>query len=32
MPNTNDVGVKTITLQKGDPTNTAVISAGLDDK
>jgi hypothetical protein len=29
---TNDVSVKTIQLQEGDPTKTAVISTGLDDK
>jgi hypothetical protein len=31
-PNTNDIGVKTIQLQEGDLSKTALISAGLDDK
>jgi hypothetical protein len=31
-PNTNDVSVKTIQLQEGDSSKTALINAGLDDK
>jgi hypothetical protein len=31
-PNTNNVGVKTIQLQEGDSSKTALINAGLDGK
>jgi hypothetical protein len=31
-PNTNDVGLKSIQLQEGDPSKMALIGVGLDDK
>jgi hypothetical protein len=31
-PNTNDIGLKSIQLQEGDPSKTALIDAGLHDK
>jgi hypothetical protein len=31
-PNTSDVGIKTIQLQEGNPSKTALIMAGLGDK
>jgi hypothetical protein len=31
-PNSSDVGIKTIQLQEGDPSKTALIGGGLSDK
>jgi hypothetical protein len=31
-PNPSDVGIKTIQLQEGDPSKTALIGGGLGDK
>jgi hypothetical protein len=31
-PNPSNVGIKTIYLQEGDPSKTALIGGGLDDK
>jgi hypothetical protein len=31
-PNPSNVGIKTIQLQEGDPSNTALIGGGLGDK